>query len=135
MNGRHIKILGRGDREPLGSTESIDRFLSDLVEKLGMSALGNPHVYEAVSSIEQMGTDAPEEEGGITGVIVISTAYCVMRTWPLRHLLPNNREMFSLDVCSATRYFSTESIVHLVRARFNAFNLKTSDLSSYLLYP
>lgn len=134
MSGRHIKVLGRGDRDLLSSLAEIDRFLVDLVARLEMRALGDPHLYEVVQEIAKMSVEPFEDEGGVTGVVVLSTSHCAIHTWPLRHHSLDNREMFVLDIYSC-RDFVPGTVLELVRTRFGAYGLKVSDLSGSLAYP
>ena len=133
MDGRHIKVLGRGNGTALGSTAFVERFLEDLVSGLGMRQLGGVHLYEVVQEIEKMGVEPFEDEGGVTGVVVLSTSHCSIHTWPLRKLQPG-REMFVLDVYSC-RDFDPAVVEGLLMEMFDAHGLKITDLSQSLAYP
>ena len=133
MDGRHVKVLGRGDPGLLGSLAEVESFLDELVVELGMRALGYVHLYQVVQEIEKMGREPFEDEGGVTGVIVLSTSHCAIHTWPLRVDEPA-REMFVLDVYSC-RTFEPLPIIRLLRRRFDVSNTKLTDLSSAMRYP
>src|SRR5207248_6393284 len=72
-HGRHIKVLGRGSPALLGDASNVKKTLEDLVDLLGMRLLGQPHMYEVECEIEKMGVEPFEDEGGVTGVCVLST--------------------------------------------------------------
>lgn len=133
MSGRHIKILGRGNPELLGSLSAVKGFLTDLVEEIGMRPLGEAQLYEVAQEIRKLGVEPFEDEGGVTGVIVLSTSHCAMHTWPLR-VREDAREMFVLDIYSC-RSFELDPVVRLLRLRFDANNAKTHDITRTLEYP
>ena len=82
--GRHVKVLGRGDASLLGSAKSVEAMLRELVDLLGMRLLGAPHLYEVETEIAKLGVEPFEDEGGVTGICVLSTSHCSIHTWPLR---------------------------------------------------
>lgn len=118
MGGRHIKVLGRGLPDPLGSESTVERFLVDLVDQLGMRQLGQAHIYDVVQDIEKLGVEPFEDEGGVTGFIVLSTSHCAIHTWPLRADKPR-QEMFVLDVYSC-RGFELDPVKRLLGGYFGA---------------
>lgn len=131
-HGRHIKVLGRGSAAPMRSVEDIKSFLEALVHALGMRALGNPHMYEVEESIEKLGAEPFEDEGGVTGVAVLSTSHCSIHTWPLREHTPE-QEMFVLDVYSC-RDFDPAVVERMLEKHLRAHSLKLTDLTHSLVY-
>jgi S-adenosylmethionine decarboxylase len=120
-HGRHIKVLGLGSPDKLRSVEGVGRFLTDLIEALGMRPLGETHMYEVAEEIEKMGVEPFEDEGGVTGVCVLSTSHCAIHTWPLR-------SFFVMDVYSC-RDFDDQVVRDLVKERFATYKLRVSDLT------
>ncbi len=125
-HGRHIKVLGRGDATRLGSVSNVEAFLRDAVDRLGMRMLGEPHLYEVECEIEKLGAHPFEDEGGVTGVCVLSTSHCSIHTWPLR-------PFFVLDVYSC-RDFEPRAIEALLVERFGGYHLQVTDVSRALEY-
>ncbi len=125
-HGRHIKILGTGDPQRMRSVEGLRALLAELVALLGMRCLGSPHMYEVEEEIAKLGVEPFEDEGGVTGVAVLSTSHCAIHTWPLR-------SFFVMDVYSC-RDFDPEPACRLVRERLRAHRLKVTDLT-YSLVP
>lgn len=123
--GRHIKILGRGDADRLGSADQVEAFLIELVGRIGMRRLGEPHLYSVDLEIEKLGVEPFEDEGGITGVVVLSTSHCAIHTWPLRASADN--EMFVLDVYSC-RDFDPGLPGSLLERRFGAHGLVIAEI-------
>lgn len=121
VHGRHIKVLGVGSPDELRSIEGVERFLTDLVEALGMRCLGQPHTYEVEEEIEKLGVEPFEDEGGVTGVCVLSTSHCALHTWPLR-------SFFVMDVYSC-RDFDVDVVRAMARERFGATRLRITDLT------
>jgi S-adenosylmethionine decarboxylase len=121
VHGRHIKVLGMGSPDALRSVAGVERFLTDLVEALGMRCLGEPHTYEVDEEIEKLGVEPFEDEGGVTGVCVLSTSHCAIHTWPLR-------SFFVMDVYSC-RDFDVDVVRAMVDKRFGASRLRITDLT------
>jgi S-adenosylmethionine decarboxylase len=120
-HGRHIKVLGVGSPEKLRSVAGVERFLVDLVSALGMRCLREPHTYEVEEEIEKLGVEPFEDEGGVTGVAVLSTSHCAIHTWPLR-------SFFVMDVYSC-RDFDEAIVRKIVSQRFDTKRLRITDLT------
>jgi S-adenosylmethionine decarboxylase len=124
IGGRHIKVIGIGDPERLRSVPDIRGLLAALVAALGMRPLGPPHLYEVEENLRRIDCEPFEDEGGVTGVMVLSTSHCAVHTWPLR-------ARFVLDVFSC-RNFDPSIVGRLVRETFATTRLRISDLSHAL---
>jgi S-adenosylmethionine decarboxylase len=120
-HGRHIKVLGKGSPDALRSVTGVKEFLTDLVYALGMRPLGPTHMYEVEEEIKNLGVEPFEDEGGVTGVCVLSTSHCAIHTWPLR-------SFFVMDVYSC-RDFDPALVRGLVAERFGAYQLRITDLT------
>jgi S-adenosylmethionine decarboxylase len=126
-HGRHIKVLGEGSAERLRDPQQVRTMLEELVTALGMRCLGQPHMYEVEEEISKMGVEPFEDEGGVTGVAVLSTSHCAIHTWPLRRF-------FVMDVYSC-RDFDPNAVEHVLAKHLQAHRLRISDLSESLHYP
>lgn len=120
-HGRHIKVLGKASPDALRSVENVREFLTDLVQGLGMRPLGDTHMYEVEEEIQKLGVEPFEDEGGVTGVCVLSTSHCAIHTWPLR-------SYFVMDVYSC-RDFDPALVRGLAVERLGAFKLRLTDLT------
>jgi S-adenosylmethionine decarboxylase len=125
-HGRHIKVLGRGLADKLGNATNVESMLRDLIGILGMRILGEPHMYEVETEIAKLGVEPFEDEGGVTGVCVLSTSHCAIHTWPLR-------PFFVMDVYSC-RDFDPSHVEHHLNERLGAYDLQVTDISSALHY-
>ena len=125
-HGRHVKVLGRGSVERLGSAKVVEDTLRELIDVLGMRVLGGPHMYEVETEIAKLGVEPFEDEGGVTGVCVLSTSHCSIHTWPLR-------PYFVMDVYSC-RDFDPAAVESLLASRLGAYDLQLTDLSFSLEY-
>jgi S-adenosylmethionine decarboxylase len=125
-HGKHIKVLGRGSSARLGDASNVEAMLRDLVGILGMRPLGVPHMYEVEAEIAKLGVEPFEDEGGVTGVCVLSTSHCSVHTWPLR-------PFFVMDVYSCRDFDATKVEQHLFD-RFAAYDLQVTDVSESLVY-
>jgi S-adenosylmethionine decarboxylase len=126
-HGRHIKVLGRGSPELLGNAKTVESMLGELVELLGMRLLGQPHLYEVATEIAKLGVEPFEDEGGVTGVCVLSTSHCAIHTWPLR-------PFFVMDVFSC-RDFDPAHVEQHLTTKLGAYDVQVTDLSFALEYP
>lgn len=125
-HGRHIKVLGRGSPALLGSGNVVSEVLKELVDLLGMRILGQPHVYEVETEIAKLGVEPFEDEGGVTGVCVLSTSHCTIHTWPLR-------PFFVMDVYSC-RDFDPRTVEKQLQRKLGAYDLQLTDVSDALFY-
>lgn len=125
-HGRHIKVLGLGSPDALRSVEGVKEFLTDLVYSLGMRPLGDTHMYEVEEEIQKMNVEPFEDEGGVTGVCVLSTSHCTIHTWPLRGF-------FVMDIYSC-RDFETPQVRKMIIERLRVHKLRITDLT-YSLSP
>ena len=125
-HGRHVKVLGRGAPDLLGNAKVVESALRELIGILGMRMLGEPHLYEVETEIAKLGVEPFEDEGGVTGVCVLSTSHCAIHTWPLR-------PFFVMDVYSCRDFEPSDVEKHLVN-RLGAYDLQLADLSFSLEY-
>jgi S-adenosylmethionine decarboxylase len=106
--------------------KTVETMLVDLIDVLGMRILDKAHMYEVETEISKLGVEPFEDEGGVTGVCVLSTSHCSIHTWPLR-------PFFVMDVYSC-REFDTMSVEKLLTERLGAYDLQVTDVSEALDY-
>jgi S-adenosylmethionine decarboxylase len=100
--------------------------LRELVDLLGMRLLGAPHLYEVETEIAKLGVEPFEDEGGVTGICVLSTSHCSIHTWPLR-------PFFVMDVYSCRDFDPALVEQHLARS-LGAYDVQVTDVSFALEY-
>jgi S-adenosylmethionine decarboxylase len=110
----------------MGDVKTVETMLVDLIDVLGMRILDKAHMYEVETEISKLGVEPFEDEGGVTGVCVLSTSHCSIHTWPLR-------PFFVMDVYSC-REFDTMSVEKLLTERLGAYDLQVTDVSEALDY-
>jgi S-adenosylmethionine decarboxylase len=120
-HGRHIKVLGKASSDALRSVDGVKEFLMDLVYELGMRPLGDTHMYEVEEEIQKLGVEPFEDEGGVTGICVLSTSHCAIHTWPLR-------SFFVMDIYSC-RDFDPAIVGEFIATKLGAYKLKMTDLT------
>jgi S-adenosylmethionine decarboxylase len=125
-HGRHIKVLGRGSASRMGNAKVVESMLVDLIDVLGMRMLDKAHMYEVETEIAKLGVEPFEDEGGVTGVCVLSTSHCSIHTWPLR-------PFFVMDVYSC-RDFDAADVERFLSERLGAYDLQVTDVSAALEY-
>ena len=123
-DGRHIKVVGNGPAEPMRNVDAIRSFLEEMVAELGMRCLGAPHMYEVREEISKLGVEPFEDEGGVTGVVVLSTSHCAVHTWPLRM-------RFVMDIYSC-RDVDSDTVERVVQKYFSPHQLRMTDVSHAL---
>jgi S-adenosylmethionine decarboxylase len=124
--GRHVKVLGRGSAALLGDAKNVEGMLRELIDVLGMRILGEPHMYEVETEIAKLGVEPFEDEGGVTGVCVLSTSHCAIHTWPLR-------PFFVMDVYSCRDFDQSHVEQHLAK-KLGAYDVQVTDVSFALEY-
>ena len=125
-HGRHIEVLGRGSKSRMGDAKTVENMLVDLIDVLGMRILDKAHMYEVETELSKLGVEPFEDEGGVTGVCVLSTSHCSIHTWPLR-------TFFVMDVYSC-RDFDGGAVEKLLTERLGAYDLQVTDVSAALDY-
>jgi len=93
----------------LYDVEFLQKVMLELVDELNMEVLVGPRFHRVEFQPENLETDA--DEGGVTGMVVITTSHISIHTWPLR-------ERFSLDVYSC-RKFDEYKTVSWLSEKFN----------------
>src|SRR5215471_5149229 len=125
-HGRHVKVLARGAADLLGNAKVVESTLRELIGLLGMRMLGEPHLYEVETEIAKLGVEPFEDEGGVTGVCVLSTSHCSIHTWPLR-------PFFVMDVYSCRDFDPALVEAHLAKV-MGAYDVQVTDVSFSLEY-
>lgn len=125
-HGKHIKVLGRGSASRMGDAKTVETMLVDLIDVLGMRLLDKAHMYEVETEISKLGVEPFEDEGGVTGVCVLSTSHCSIHTWPLR-------PFFVMDVYSC-RDFDAAAVERFLADRIDAYDVQITDVSAALDY-
>jgi S-adenosylmethionine/arginine decarboxylase-like enzyme len=110
----------------MGDVKTVEAMLVDLIDVLGMRLLGESHMYEVEAEISKLGKEPFEDEGGVTGVCVLSTSHCSIHTWPLR-------PFFVMDVYSC-RDFDPADVERFLTSRLGAYDLQVTDVSAALEY-
>lgn len=126
-HGSHIKVVGYADEKRLGSVANIRAFLVDLVGRLGMRPLGEPVMHDVELDLSKLNVEPFEDEGGITGVVVLSTSHCSIHTWPARKL-------YVLDVYSC-RDFGALKVIDAIDSYLGQGAKRVTDVSDSLVPP
>ena len=130
VEGRHIKIVGRGNEDsvgPMGDVAIIEQFLNTVVQLVGMRPLGPAQMFDVPLQISKMNSVPFDDEGGVTGALVLSTSHCTIHTWPLR-------KKFVFDLYSCRDFDHKPVAVALVNT-FRVAEYFISDLSGSLCPP
>lgn len=110
----------QADPKRLASVDAVHSFLRDLIEVLGMTALGY-HIYDVPIAVQRLGQEPLHDEGGITGVAVLSTSHAAIHTWP-----EDGGASFDLHSC---RDYDPDRVIALLETSFGARNICMHNLS------
>jgi S-adenosylmethionine/arginine decarboxylase-like enzyme len=128
MYGKHVKfIFDAYVSQDFESTEKVQELLTKATSSAGMRPLGTPVIYNVPLQIKKMGSEPYEDEGGVTGVLVLSTSHCAIHTWPLQ-----NKAVMDLYSC---RDYRTEDITTVIADIYAPRKIHTTDLSHSLTLP
>jgi S-adenosylmethionine/arginine decarboxylase-like enzyme len=128
-HGRHVKVVGYGAAGLLGSVDVVRTLLKDLVAALGMRPLGEPVMHDVDIDLSKLGGPVFEDEGGVTGTIVLSTSHCAIHTWPARE-----KPFFVMDVYSC-RDFEPDTVRRMLEERVGLTSARFTDITDALLPP
>lgn len=128
-HGRHVKVVGYGSSQLLGSVVVVKDFLTNLVHALGMRPLGEPIMHDVELDLSKLGVEPFEDEGGVTGTVVLSTSHCAIHTWPARE-----KPFFVLDVYSC-RDFDMNTVTRMLEERVGLTSARVTDITDALLPP
>jgi S-adenosylmethionine decarboxylase len=127
-HGRHVKVVGYGAVTLVGAVVVVRDFLKELVSTLGMRALGEPVMHDVELDLSKLNVEPFEDEGGVTGVAVLSTSHCAIHTWPARD------GFFVLDVYSC-RDFDPTAVAEALTTKLGVRKLRMTDVTSALEPP
>ena len=120
--GKHYKYVCEGvSTSALRSPERFGVFLQNLCTSIGMRALAEPQIFEVAERVELLG-DPQEDEGGVSGLLALSTSHIAAHGWPLRGLL-------IVDVFSC-REFDPQAAALVILQLFGLCAICGTDFSS-----
>lgn len=122
--GTHCKVLFKADVELLRSSELMKKFLVLVVKRMDCRVLAGPICVNVEERIREAGDEPWVDEGGISGVLLLSTSHVAMHTWPLR-------EKAVLDAYSC-RPYSRDLLIDALRLHYNPHTMTIYDLSNAL---
>lgn len=99
--------------ELLNDCDHINDFFIDLVKILNMEILDGPRLTQVPYAEENLYND--HDDGGVSGVCLITTSHLSIHTWPLRN-------KFSLDAYSC-KEFDCEKALDFIKDRFGVEKL------------
>ena len=100
--GIHIIIDGFVKDPSVFNSDSLTSAFKDLAESLKMKIIMGPDFLEVPLDPSKLQSDVFQDEGGITGMCVISTSHMSIHCWPIR-------KCFSMDVFSCKDFDSEKA--------------------------
>lgn len=123
MSFRHgTKVTGvfNGDPRKLSDVGVVSEFLRRLVSEIGMTALGY-HIYDVPMAVKRLGQTPLHDEGGVTGVVVLSTSHIAIHTWP-----EDSGGRIDVDSC---RVFDRTAVARMIERHFASDSIELHDVS------
>lgn len=119
-SGRKVGGTFLADPNKLSDPGIISHFLRELIKCLEMTSLGY-HIYDVPIAVKRLGQDPLTDEGGVTGLAVLSTSHAAIHTWP-----EEAGATFDIHSC---RDFNPEVVENLIRNFFAAHKIDMYDLT------
>lgn len=123
--GRKVGGTFRARAEKLSDPGGISDFLRQLIKDLKMTSLGT-HIYDVPLAVKRLGQDLEHDEGGVTGVCVLSTSHAAIHTWP-----EEGAATFDVHSC---RDFEPSVVEKLIKKMFETDDVEIYDVT-YSLAP
>lgn len=100
--GIHVIIDGFVKDPSVFNSDSLTSAFKDLAESLEMKIIMGPDFLEVPLDPQKLESNVFQDEGGITGMCVISTSHMSIHCWPIR-------KCFSMDVFSCKDFDSEKA--------------------------
>ncbi len=106
-----LRVAGIRDSPALGDPQAVDRFLTTLVDRIGMTVLAGPLV----------GTEhGPPERAGVSGVVILCESHAAVHTYPALG------QAF-VDVFSC-RPFATDEVIAVLTEHFGSLDVTEQEI-------
>lgn len=119
-SGTKVGGTFRARADKLSHPGQIGEFLRRLVVELGMTTLGT-HIYDVPVAVKRLGMQCECDEGGITGVTVLSTSHATIHTWP-----EEGGACFDVHSC---RTFEPSKVANLIKEMFDTDEVEMHDMT------
>lgn len=120
--GEHLTLDGyRGQKDKLNDKSLVMQCLRELPEKLGMTILGEPHVYFTLG-------DNGKDPGGWSGFVIIMESHISIHTFPLRGFV-------SIDVYICKNGLDTDFILKYFKKQFDLKDIEKNLIKRGTRYP
>lgn len=134
--GNHWKVIFWADSHEIADISRMRSFLLDIVDRIECRPLAPPHMYDVALTVRENGEDPYHDEGGITGVVVLSTSHCAAHSWPKHSggkIIQGSLGAVVLDVYSC-RPFKFRRVLDVIAEHYyeSAYIERATDLSESL---
>lgn len=114
--GIHIILDGFVKDSSVFNSDTLTKTFKQLAEALKMKIIMGPDFLEVPLDETKLQSDVFQDEGGITGMCVISTSHMSIHCWPIR-------KCFSMDVFSC-KDFNSEKAKQII---WDLLGVETGD--------
>lgn len=121
--GLHLIFDGYVKDASVFNKEKLADLFVSLAEALQMQIIMGPEFLEVELDPTKLSSDVFQDEGGITGMCVISTSHMSIHCWPLR-------KCFSMDVFSC-KVFDADVAKQLVKNELGVENVNVLTVDRY----
>jgi S-adenosylmethionine decarboxylase len=121
--GLHLIFDGYVKDASVFSSEKLTGLFERLAEALEMQIILGPEFLEVELDPTKLTSDVFQDEGGITGMCVISTSHMSIHCWPLR-------KCFSMDVFSC-KNFDADAAKFIISRELGIDDVKVLTVDRY----
>jgi S-adenosylmethionine/arginine decarboxylase-like enzyme len=121
--GLHLILDGYVSDSAVFNRDALRDLFVQLAAALEMKIIMGPEFLEVELDPSKLQSDVFQDEGGITGMCVISTSHMSIHCWPIR-------KCFSMDVFSC-KNFSATTAVSLIKDKLGVTEATIFDVDRY----
>jgi S-adenosylmethionine decarboxylase len=121
--GLHLIFDGYVKDASVFNSEKLTEIFKRLADALEMQIILGPEFLEVELDPTKLQSDVFQDEGGITGMCVISTSHMSIHCWPLR-------KCFSMDVFSC-KTFDADKAKSLVESLLDVEKMSTVSVNRF----
>jgi S-adenosylmethionine/arginine decarboxylase-like enzyme len=133
--GTHLKFKFQANSHILCNELLMRQFLTIMVEEIGARPLCEPIVENVVFNLKKQGVDPYFDEGGISGIIMLSVSHIACHTWP-KHDGKKVTDEQGDAVCDvySCRPFDPDKAEKVIREIYRPSRLQIADFSEALVW-
>lgn len=122
LTGNHYKIVFMAPSAQLRSEELLFKFLRNAVKAIGCQIVAGPLIATIEETHPPESVDAWKDDGGISGVVVLSTSHVAAHFW--------TQERYGVIDAYSCKFFDSAVLVAELERHYDVEKLKLIDFTS-----